>query len=131
MPVRDKVYEKMKSFGLTDSKEDFYKYYDSDENVRKDVFRRLQEDGLTDTEEEFYSYMQPSVVNNNEPDPFDANVERVKNGEPIQRVSTQSMINAHPELGLSDSSYEYKPEVQQHILDNKPDIFKPKQSFST
>ena len=54
MPVRDKVYEKMKSFGLTDSKEDFYKYYDNDENVRKDVFKRLQEDGLTDTEEEFY-----------------------------------------------------------------------------
>lgn len=57
--ARDRVYNKLKSLGLTDSKEDFLKYYDSDENVRKDVYKRLRKDGLTDTEDEFYEYMKP------------------------------------------------------------------------
>ena len=57
--IRDKVYKKLKSLGLTDSKDDFYKYFDSDENVRKDVYNRLREDGLRDSEEEFYKYTKP------------------------------------------------------------------------
>ena len=43
----------------TDSKEDFLKYYDSDENVRKRVYQKLREAGLTDSETEFYEYMKP------------------------------------------------------------------------
>ena len=57
--ARDKVYDKLKSLGLTDSKEDFLKYYDSDVNVRKEAYKRLRENGLTDTEAEFYEYMKP------------------------------------------------------------------------
>ena len=57
--ARDRVYNKLKSLGLTDSKEDFLKYYDSDENVRKRVYQKLREAGLTDSETEFYEYMKP------------------------------------------------------------------------
>lgn len=63
--ARDKVYEKLKSLGLEDSKEDFLQYYDNDESVRKDVFKRLREDGLTDTEAEFYEYMTPIKISSN------------------------------------------------------------------
>lgn len=50
---------------------------------------------------------------------FDANMERFQNGQPIQRVS----------VGKNDDtqgSYQYNPEVQKHILENKPYMFKPK-----
>lgn len=57
--ARDKVYKKLKSLGLKDSKNEFYKNFDSDENIRKDVYNRLRENGLTDSEEEFYQYTKP------------------------------------------------------------------------
>ena len=136
MPVRDKVYDKLKSMGLTDSKEEFFNYYDNDENVRKQVYQDLKSDGLTDSEEEFYEYMKPSIANetshgSNSPTTggvgtqeeadsiFDANMRKFQEGKPIERVS----------VGKNDDtqgSYQYKPEVQKHILENKPDIFKPK-----
>lgn len=59
MPIRDKVYEKLKSIGLTDSKEDFFNYYDNNENVRKQAYNKLRDAGLTDSEEDFYEYMKP------------------------------------------------------------------------
>ena len=131
MPIRDKVYNKLKSLGLTDSKEDFFNYYDSDESVRKDVYHRLKEDGLRNTEDEFYAAMNPQKdIQKSEDDAvFEANAERFRNGQPIERVTTQSVIDANPELELGDQPYQYKPEVQEHILKNKPDMFKPKQSL--
>lgn len=60
MSVRDKVYEKLMSLGLEDSKEDFFNYFDNNESVRKQVYQDLKSDGLTDSEEEFYEYMKPS-----------------------------------------------------------------------
>lgn len=106
MPIRDKVYNKLKSLGLTDSKEDFFNYYDNDENVRKDVYRRLREDGLRNSEDEFYSAMKPQkVIQQPEDDAvFEANAERFRNGQPIDRVTTQSVIDANPELGLQTNA---------------------------
>ena len=132
MPIRDKVYDKLKSIGLTDSKEDFFKYYDNDENVRKQAYNKLRDAGLTDSEEDFYEYMKPlqTMAQQSEDDAvFEANAERFRNGQPIERVITQSVIDANPELELGDQPYQYKPEVQEHILKNKPDMFKPKQSL--
>lgn len=101
MPIRDKVYNKLKSLGLTDSKEDFFNYYDSDESVRKDVYQRLKEDGLRNTEDEFYAAMNPQKdIQKSEDDTvFEANAERLRNGQPIERVTTQSVIDANPALG--------------------------------
>jgi hypothetical protein len=126
MPIRDKVYNKLKSLGLTDSKEDFFNYYDNDENVRKDVYRRLREDGLRNSEDEFYSAMKPQKVTQQPEDDavFEANAERFRNGQPIERVTTQSVIDANPELGLQTNAVQ--PEVdqtQQYIMNNKPTIF--------
>ena len=58
MSVRDKVYDKLKSLGLTDSKENFFNYYDNNESVRKNVYNKLKDAGLTDDEQTFYGYMQ-------------------------------------------------------------------------
>ena len=84
MPIRDKVYDKLKSLGLTDSKEDFFKYYDSDENVRKDVYRRLREDGLRNSEEEFYSAMKPQQA-------MDEQIKAQSSNEPYTHVYDKDM----------------------------------------
>ena len=101
MPIRDKVYDKLKSIGLTDSKEDFFKYYDNDENVRKQAYNKLRDAGLTDSEEDFYEYMKPqqTMAQKSEDDAvFEAKAERFRSGQPIERVTTQSVIDANPEL---------------------------------
>lgn len=107
MPIRDKVYDKLKSIGLTDSKEDFFKYYDNDENVRKQAYNKLRDAGLNDSEEDFYEYMKPqqTMAHQSEDDAvFEANAERFRNGQPIERVTTQSLIDANPELGLQTNA---------------------------
>lgn len=38
---------------------------------------------------------------------FDANMKRFKNGEPVQTVSKQSLIDAHPELGLGGENQSF------------------------
>lgn len=98
MPIRDKVYDRLKSMGLKDSKEDFFKYYDSDEKVRKDVYNRLHKAGMRENEDEFYGLMSVEKTDDNAA--FEANAERFRNGQPTEKVTTQSMIDAHPELGL-------------------------------
>lgn len=120
MPIRDKVYDKLRSMGLTDSKEDFFSYYDSDENVRKQVYKDLKADGLTDSEEEFYEYMKPQTQPE-EDDLFEENQRLFAEGKPTKKVTTQSMIDAHPELGLQSEPQLSK--TDQYILDNKPEIF--------
>lgn len=56
---------------------------------------------------------------------FEANAERFRNGQPTERVTTQSMIDAHPELGLGEKSYQYKPDIpnlptlEQHAYPDK------------
>ena len=73
---------------------------------------------------------QQKAVHQSEDDAvFETNAERFRNGQPIERVTTQNVIDANPELELGDQPYQYKPEVQEHILKNKPDMFKPKQSL--
>ena len=50
---------------------------------------------------------------------FDANMRRFQEGKPIERVSVGKN-------DITQGSYQYKPEVQKRILENKPDMFKSK-----
>lgn len=118
MPIRDKVYEKLKSIGLTDSKEDFFNYYDNNENVRKQAYNKLRDAGLTDSEEDFYEYMKPQQTM--------AQQARSEQSEPYTHVYDANKNLVGGTAYESPEPYQYKPEVQQRILQNKPDMFKPK-----
>lgn len=119
MPIRDKVYDKLKSIGLTDSKEDFFKYYDNDENVRKQAYNKLRDAGLTDTEEDFYEYMKPQQT-------MAQKLNAQSTEEPYTHEYDENMNLVGGTAYEGPEPYQYKPEVQQHILQNKPDMFKPK-----
>lgn len=129
MPNKKKLYEALKAEGYDNFADEssFNAYVDNADN-RKKLFSALKKEGYDNfaDETEFEKYLGYNSKNNTE---FEANAERFRNGQPIERVTTQSVIDANPELGLGDQPYQYKPEVQQHILQNKPDMFKPKQSL--
>lgn len=119
MPIRDKVYDKLKSIGLTDSKEDFFKYYDNDENVRKQAYNKLRDAGLTDSEEDFYGYMKPQQA-------MDEQIKAQSSNEPYTHVYDKDMNLVGGTAYQAPEPYQYKPEVQQHIVENIPDMFKAK-----
>ena len=102
----------------------------SDENNRRELYDYVSGRGdfRIGDYDTYLSRLNEAYANTQSDDDavFEANAERFRNGQPTERVTTQSMIDAHPELGFGEKSYQYKPEVQQHIIDNKPDMFKPK-----
>ena len=129
MPNKKKLYEALKAEGYDNFADEssFNAYVDNADN-RKKLFSALKQEGYDNfaDETEFEKYLG---YNSEDNAVFEANAERFRNGQPIERVTTQSIIDANPELGLGDQPYQYKPEVQQHILQNKPDVFKPKQTL--
>ena len=100
MPNKKKLYEALKAEGYDNFADEsaFNSYVDNPDN-RKKLFNALKSEGYDNfaDEKSFDAYLGYSVE---EQDPFEANMERMKKGEPIQTVTTQSMIDAHPELGL-------------------------------
>ena len=130
MPNKKKLYEALKAEGYDNFADEssFNAYVDNVDN-RKKLFSALKQEGYDNfaDETEFEKYL--GYNNSEDNSAFEANAERFRNGQPIERVTTQSVIDANPELELGDQPYQYKPEVQEHILKNKPDMFKPKQSL--
>ena len=127
MPNKKKLYEALKAEGYDNFADEssFNAYVDNVDN-RKKLFSALKQEGYDNfaDETEFEKYL--GYNNSEDNSAFEANAERFRNGQPIERVTTQSVIDANPELELGDQPYQYKPEVQKHILKNKPDMFKPK-----
>lgn len=140
MPNRKTLYNALKQEGYDNFKDenDFNAYIESDEN-RRTLYNALKQEGYDNFEDEddFNQYLGYGIkgerVNNaisggvgtqEEADAvFEANEERFRNGQPTERVTTQSMIDAHPELGLGEQTVQ-KPSVkEQYILDNRPEIF--------
>ena len=62
---------------------------------------------------------KPETNSTNEIDDalFEENQKRFQAGEPIQRVSTQSMIDANPELNLQDDTQGFNKEVPQSEIE--------------
>ena len=126
MPNKKKLYEALKAEGYDNFADEssFNAYVDNADN-RKKLFSALKQEGYDNfaDETEFEKYLG---YNSEDNAAFEVNAERFRSGQPIERVTTQSVIDANPELELGDQPYQYKPEVQKHILKNKPDMFKPK-----
>lgn len=60
---------------------------------------------------------------------FEENMQRMKEGKPLNRVTTQSVIDANPDLGLQGSSYQpTEEEIRSYTLKNKPGMFKNRTS---
>lgn len=60
---------------------------------------------------------------------FEENMQRMKEGKPLNRVTTQSVIDANPGLGLQGSSYQpTEEEIRSYTLRNKPGMFKNRTS---
>ena len=60
---------------------------------------------------------------------FEENMQRMKEGKPLNRVTTQSVIDANPDLGLQGSSYQpTEEEIRSYTLRNKPGMFKNRTS---
>lgn len=60
---------------------------------------------------------------------FEENMQRMKEGKPLNRVTTQSVIDANPDLGLQESSYQpTEEEIRSYTLKNKPGMFKNRTS---
>ena len=125
------LYGALKNKGYTDIGKDeteFRNWLNQEGNV-KTLYGALSQQGFDDIgdEQQFTDWVGVKKQPKSDDDAvFEANAERLRNGQPTERVTTQSMIDAHPELGLEGKSYQYKPEVQEYILKNKPDMFKPK-----
>lgn len=109
MPNRQKLYNALKQEGYDNFKDESeFNSYVSDANNRKKLFEALKQEGYDNFENE---------------KSFD---EYLGYGEPYtHEYDEQGNLVGGTAYQVSEP-YEYKPEVQQRILENKPDMFKPK-----
>ena len=114
MPNKKKLYEALKAEGYDNFADEsaFNSYVDNPDN-RKKLFDALKSEGYDNFADEksfdaYLGYSEPQSNNSGEQE----SVIDVPSAE-ITEDDTQG-------------SYQYKPEVQKHILENKPDMFKPK-----
>lgn len=122
------LYGALKNKGYTDIGKDeteFRNWLNQEGNV-KTLYGALSQQGFDDIgdEQQFTDWVGVKKQPKSDDDSvFEANEERFRNGQPTERVTIQSMIDAHPELGLGEQTVQ-KPSVkEQYILDNRPDIF--------
>ena len=114
MPNKKKLYEALKAEGYDNFADEsaFNSYVDNPDN-RKKLFDALKSEGYDNfaDEKSFDAYLGYSVPQSN------------VSGE------QESVIDVPSDEMTDDDtqgSYQYDPKVQKHILENKPDMFKPK-----
>ena len=114
MPNKKKLYEALKAEGYDNFADEsaFNSYVDNPDN-RKKLFDALKSEGYDNfaDEKSFDAYLGYSVPQSN------------NSGE------QESVIDVPSDEMTDDDtqgSYQYDPKVQKHILENKPDMFKPK-----
>lgn len=114
MPNKKKLYEALKAEGYDNFADEsaFNSYVDNPDN-RKKLFNALKSEGYDNfaDEKSFDAYLGYSVPQSN------------NSGE------QESVIDVPSDEMTDDDtqgSYQYDPKVQKHILENKPDMFKPK-----
>lgn len=109
MPNRKKLYNALKQEGYDNFKDESeFNSYVSDASNRKKLFEALKQEGYDNFENE---------------KSFD---EYLGYGEPYTHEYDEQGNLVGGTAYQTSEPYEYKPEVQQHILENKPDMFKPK-----
>lgn len=114
MPNKKKLYEALKAEGYDNFADEsaFNSYVDNPDN-RKKLFDALKSEGYDNFADEksfdaYLGYSGPQSNNSGEQ-------------ESVIDVPSDEMTEDD-----TQGSYQYKPEVQKHILENKPDMFKPK-----
>lgn len=114
MPNKKKLYEALKAEGYDNFADEsaFNSYVDNPDN-RKKLFDALKSEGYDNFADEksfdaYLGYSEPQSNNSGEQ-------------ESVIDVPSDEMKEDD-----TQGSYQYKPEVQKHILENKPDMFKPK-----
>lgn len=114
MPNKKKLYEALKAEGYDNFADEsaFNSYVDNPDN-RKKLFDALKSEGYDNFADEksfdaYLGYSEPQSNNSGEQ-------------ESVIDVPSDEMTEDD-----TQGSYQYKPEVQKHILENKPDMFKPK-----
>lgn len=103
MPNKKKLYQALKAEGYDNFADEsaFNAYVDNADN-RKKLFSALKAEGYDNfaDEKSFDEYLGYSINQPEDDTVFEANAERFRNGQPTEKVTTQSVIDAHPELGL-------------------------------
>lgn len=114
MPNKKKLYEALKAEGYDNFTDEsaFNSYVDNPDN-RKKLFDALKSEGYDNFADEksfdaYLGYSEPQSNNSGEQ-------------ESVIDVPSDEMTE-----GDTQDSYQYNPKVQRYILDNKPDMFKPK-----
>ena len=114
MPNKKKLYEALKAEGYDNFADEsaFNSYVDNPDN-RKKLFDALKSEGYDNfaDEKSFDAYLGYSEPQSN----------NIGEQESVIDVPSDEMTEDD-----TQGSYQYKPEVQKHILENKPDMFKPK-----
>ena len=120
MPNKKKLYEALKAEGYDNfSDEASFNSYVEDAGNRKKLFDALKAEGYDnfDSEDDFDDYLGYSKPYTHE---YDSKGNLV-GGTAYDDMKARGLVD-----DITQGSYQYKPEVQKFILDNKPDMFNPK-----